>query len=211
MLRTFIRDISNVIFYKLGMKIIVLRPRPAIRYIKKINEENIIGVEVGVLGGDHSSEILKHLPMKKLYLVDPYKLYESEDPSKNFRSQGHLDAMKKIAQKRFKGNKRVKFVYKKSEDAINDIPDNLDFVYLDGDHRTEQVYKEMENYWKKIRVGGVLSGHNVAGYKEGFDGLVRFCVKYKLSPVIIPYQNDWYIVKNENKRTISKKAERRGK
>ena len=48
-----------------------------------------------------------------------------------------------------------------SEDAVDDIPEKLDFVYIDGNHAYEYVKKDIGLYYPKLKKGGVIGGHDV--------------------------------------------------
>ena len=68
--------------------------------------------------------------------------------------------------------------------AIKDFEDNsLDFVYIDGNH--DFVHFTNDMYWwsKKVRVGGIVSGHDYMYYPlKNFNH-----VKYALTAYIRSY------------------------
>ena len=37
---------------------------------------------------------------------------------------------------------------------------SLDFVYLDSDHKYQSVKSEIEAWYPKVKVGGILAGHD---------------------------------------------------
>lgn len=43
-------------------------------------------------------------------------------------------------------------------DSINN--NSVDLLFIDGDHRYHQAKRDLKNYWPKIKVGGVLLGHD---------------------------------------------------
>jgi hypothetical protein len=46
-----------------------------------------------------------------------------------------------------------------------EMPDgSLDFVYIDGDHSLEGIYNDIYAWTPKVRMGGVVAGHD---YKDG--------------------------------------------
>jgi len=51
-------------------------PRPVVEFLKTQGKTGLVGLEVGVAFGIHALNILEKLPIKKLYLVDPYIEYE---------------------------------------------------------------------------------------------------------------------------------------
>ena len=38
--------------------------------------------------------------------------------------------------------------------------ESLDFVFIDGDHSYDGVTRDINAYWKKLRIGGVMAGHD---------------------------------------------------
>jgi len=46
------------------------------------------------------------------------------------------------------------------KDKIRD--DSIDLCFVDGDHRYGSIKRDIVNYWPKIKVGGILLGHDYA-------------------------------------------------
>ncbi len=127
--------------------------RDSIKFIKENLGVGLTGVEIGVREGVHALNIIENLDIKKLYLIDPYQEYPG---------YGHIDFTKnRNTAAHILKDKNVEWHYKKADKAANNIPSGLDFVYIDGDHRYEKVKLDIENYYPKIRKGGVLAGHDL--------------------------------------------------
>ena len=149
-------------------------PRGMIRAVKqKFLDQSLIGVEIGVFEGWHAENIIETLNIKTLYLVDPYEAYvdnwdrtSSEDLTKAFGVARH-----RLAPYRDK----VVWVKKPSEAAAKNIPDDLDFVYIDGNHNYEFVKKDVELYYPKIKEGGILGGHN---FEINFMGVPKAVIEF---------------------------------
>ena len=46
-------------------------------------------------------------------------------------------------------------------EALKDFNDNsLDFVFIDGNHTFEYVVEDIAQWSKKVKVGGIVSGHD---------------------------------------------------
>lgn len=56
------------------------------------------------------------------------------------------------------------------EAALAFAPESLDFVFLDGCHLYEEVRRDLESWYPKLRAGGVLAGHD---YTPAWPGVVR--------------------------------------
>lgn len=122
-----------------------------------LSKKDLVGVEVGVWRGDHAKQILDAFSMKKLHLVDPYDA-NAEHPN---MPQETYDENKVVAINLMNDNPKVKWHFKKSVDAAKKFKDcSLDFVYIDGDHRTESVIADIEAWLPKIKKDGMLAGHD---------------------------------------------------
>jgi len=164
-------------------------PLPLINYLQQNYQYPLIGVEIGVYHGDNSLRILEKLQIKHLYLVDPYLPYEGNILflPKNFDA-----VLKKLEPYR----DRITPLQMKSEEAINHIPDGLDFVYIDGNHRYEYVKRDITLYYPKIRPGGVIGGHAVANNplsKDVQKAIEEFCIENNLKPYAKAL--NWWIIK----------------
>lgn len=124
------------------------------------------GAEVGVYKGDFSARILKVARPKKLFLVDPWRFFPS-NPSKCWGGnsdvdQGVMDGIYAGVVRRFQdaiASGVVQVCRATSLESTATIADGqLDWAYIDGDHRYPAVLQDLEAYWPKIRPGGVLLG-----------------------------------------------------
>lgn len=133
----------------------MLYTRPMIKKVREIyNNQRVIGVEIGVAEGINAYNILRVLNINKLFLVDSYK--------------GVWNNSYYMAQKLLKPfNKKIIFINIDSAIATEHIPDNLHFVYLDGDHSYKQVISDFWNYFPKLKKGGVIGGHDFNSHGEG--------------------------------------------
>lgn len=77
----------------------------------------------------------------------------------------------------YKKDKRVKVLKMDSAVAHEHINEELDFVYIDGDHTYFAVKRDLNNFWDKLRVGGVLAGHDYENlYFRGHEFRVKTAV-----------------------------------
>ena len=173
-------------------------PRPFERLALQ-GKKGLIGVEIGVFEGDHALSLLENLDIKKLYLVDPYEMYDDYDEGNKHYGvdQSPLNKAKEIAYKKLELYRdKIIWIEKYSNDAVVDIPSNLDFVYIDGNHQEEYVSVDIANYIKKIR-GGVIGGHDFYnGFQRDHDGVIKAVTKYSFEnnlelQVELP---DWWFI-----------------
>ena len=131
------------------------------------SRENLEGAEIGVRYGNNAVFLIDALDIAKLYLIDPYDAYEEyqEDWNNQMMIEAESTAKENLGDFDF-----VKFIKKYSEDAVPDLPENLDFVYIDGNHEYEYVKGDIANYWPIVKDGGILAGHD---YTRSWPGVVE--------------------------------------
>lgn len=159
------KEIIFKFFGLFNLGVYKLLPRTSTKEIKKLfGNKELTGVEIGVYDGKNAESLLKNLNIKKLYLIDSYEKYidEGYDGLENAHSQKELDKVKGDAIRRlFPYRDKVEFKFNKSNENLNSIPDNLDFVYIDGGHNYKIVKQDLDNFYRKLKKGGILSGHDV--------------------------------------------------
>ena len=162
-------------------------------------KKGIVAVEVGVYAGSGALQILEKFDVKKLYLVDPYEKDEEFVNSELLPDAAKFThdlwmAKKKAAEVPVqKYIDQVEFVYEKSVDAAKTVPDELDLVYIDGNHDYKHVRQDILAWYPKIKKGGVLSGHDYSHY--GVEAAVdQFC-KRTDTPQLEGQLPDWWLIK----------------
>lgn len=118
-----------------------------------------VGAEIGTATGWFAKWICNRVPGVKLYCIDPWISYpeyvEHHNPEDTV-----LQTCLETAQRRL-AKFDVAFIRKYSMDAVKDFEDNsLDFVFIDGNHSFEYVINDIAEWSKKVRVGGIISGHD---------------------------------------------------
>jgi hypothetical protein len=117
-----------------------------------------VGAEVGVLRGAYAKILCEKNPNMKLFCIDPYLAYEGFLPGEP--NQAEQDQIFAECQK-VMSPYNCEFIRKMSLDAAKDFPDgSLDFVYIDANHRFEYVVNDLATWSKKVRPGGIVSGHD---------------------------------------------------
>lgn len=189
-----IRRLIYKILGKFNLSIRKIRPRESIKYFKEyFGNRKIIGAEVGVQFGMNARDMLENLNLKKLYLIDPYGSYEDSFDGKVVEhdfSDAQSIAIKNV--EKWKGN--VCWINKNSDQAIKDISDELDFVFIDANHSYEFVKRDIENYWNKIKKGGILSGDDFTIYDVA-RAVVEFEKEKKVKVFIKAKDKEWFIIK----------------
>jgi len=191
--------INKLLGEHFNMFLLKVFPRHSIRFAKKhFNNKPIKVIEIGTYEGYNARSILKELNIFKFYIVDPYKEYEDYLDLEPHQNQKRLNKVFNYAKKLLEKYKYIiQWVKKLSDDAIDMFEDNsIDFIYIDGNHKYEYVKRDIENYWKKVKQGGILAGHDITIAKDNY-GVARaveeFCRENNL--FFYPSRTDWWIIK----------------
>jgi len=163
-----------------------------VKSIIHLVEEGTVVCEIGIRSGDSSREFLKKGCF--VHMVDPWEGYEEYPDSYvyNFEEDYRLtlEMVKEFPD-------QYKIYRKKSEQVNNDVPSDLGFVYIDGNHAYEYVKRDIENYWLKIKAGGWMAGDDFSVI-EVWKAVLKFYIPlydrnrdYKLEI----YDRNWAIQK----------------
>jgi predicted O-methyltransferase YrrM len=124
-------------------------------------------VEIGSLfGGTLVHWIYKSPPGSKIVTIDV--VVPPSDGRYNRHRKAHDVDFYSWAKD--KGDCEIKVIedYSTSPKAIKQTLDflsnEIDFIFIDGDHHYEAVKKDFENYGKYVRKGGVIAFHDIQSY-----------------------------------------------
>lgn len=118
-----------------------------------------IGAEIGVATGYYSKVLMESIPGLVLYGIDPWARVYGGDEWRWHRYSLHDQAMKNLSS--FIESGAYKVIRKTSMDALDDIKDeSLDFVFIDANHDYKYVKEDIEGWARKVRKGGIVSGHD---------------------------------------------------
>lgn len=161
------------------------------------------GAEIGVYRGEYSEVLCMLNPQLRLYCIDPWKVYKSDDPEPFASDQKSLDKFCQDAKKRL-SKYNCKIIEDTSMNAIkNFAPESLDFVYIDANHSYKNMKEDLEGWSKIVRKGGIVSGHDYGhfkhknlnlGTKKAIDEYVAEH-KVKLFLVNRNFQTSWFFIK----------------
>tara|TARA_Y100000385_G_scaffold172907_1_gene178988 strand:+ start:97 stop:843 length:747 start_codon:yes stop_codon:yes gene_type:complete len=171
---------------------------------------NGVGVEIGVLKGDFSKQILENWNCSKYYLVDLWSnqltktntatvTYEegwaSDEKIHNENYSAMLENTKKYKEK-------INIIRNYSHLAAVTFEDeSLDFIYLDADHSYEGLKTDLMYWYPKLKKGGLIMGDDYhlkdleSMGDNGQFGVTKavneFCNKINKN-VSIEYTGDWH-------------------
>lgn len=147
------------------------------------------GVEIGTARGHFAKAFCKQGIF--VHCVDPYCEYD------DYRQDGVLEkSLKKQyeeAKERLAPYPNHEFILKTSMQAVKDFRDeSIDFVYIDGNHGFKYVTEDIYEWSKKVRKGGIISGHDYIYTKRDFDDVhVKWVVDAYTKAFRI---NNWFLL-----------------
>ena len=110
-------------------------------------------VEIGVFEGLTTGVIGRAMAADGvLYGIDPFI------PGRLGICRGKLVAGREIADLR--RTRRVVFVRKFSFDALADVPRELDFAFIDGDHSLDAIARDWADWSPRVTAGGIMALHD---------------------------------------------------
>ncbi|MBM3281254.1 MAG: class I SAM-dependent methyltransferase [Candidatus Harrisonbacteria bacterium] len=146
-------------------------PEPRDFLLKSIRKNGVCA-EIGVYNGLFSKRIIRISKPQQLYLIDPWLEIPGGKEKYNQDNQDNrysfvLRALRKEIDKNI-----VHVIRKKSDEAVSQFYEGFfDFIYIDGDHSYFQVKKDLENFYSKMKKGGVLAGddYHLPEVKQAVD------------------------------------------
>lgn len=146
------------------------------------------GVEIGVLKG----RFLKTFCEQgfKMYGIDPWEDYDNYNDYKGL----DFNAFEKESRDRL-APYDCTIIKKWSMDAVKDFEDeSLDFVFIDGNHSLEFVIEDIAAWSKKIRIGGIISGHDY--FRRNTDKAIH--VKDAINTWVYCYNiKPWFVFRGD--------------
>jgi len=151
-----------------------------------------VGAEIGILRGAYTETLCK--AGFKMYGIDVWTQYPTYN---DFRSQSGLDKFERDARNRLK-DLDCTIIKAWSMDAVKVFDDeSLDFIFIDGNHSFEFVTNDIAEWGKKVKKGGIISGHDYFRSRSGIyihvkDVVNGWTYSHKIDP--------WFVLEgNKNK------------
>lgn len=133
-----------------------------------LNKYGLLGtmVEVGCAKGNFAREVLSQWEGKSYVMIDPW---QAQDPEIYRETQtNEWDDWKHQCELLAKEDKRVELVQDYSPGAASRFKGgSLDIAFIDGNHSYRAVMEDLDAFWPKIKMGGILSGHDFGYQVEG--------------------------------------------
>ena len=149
-----------------------------------------VGAEIGVYKGEVSEKLVKE--GMTLYAIDPWRVYKDFYYPKN---QARLDFVYEHTKRLLAPWPNAFIIRKTSMEAVESFNDeSLDFVYIDANHQFRYIAEDLYEWTKKVRKGGVVSGHDYFFIKPNTKAQcwhVGYVLKAYIQSFGIP---NWYVL-----------------
>lgn len=181
-----------------------LQSRDNIGYVLNAMGLTGFGAEIGVAFGENAEQILLKSNLEELILVDPWDYVPGES------SEGYGDMIKDwkgcydfCRRKLQPFQDRTTFVRQPSDEVAAFMDDELlDFVYIDANHMSPMVDRDIEIWFSKVKPGGIFGGHDYHNYKNSvYQCDVKnavdefFAGTYYMIHVVPGEVPSWYVIK----------------
>lgn len=156
------------------------------------NIKNPVGIEVGTDRGYTTTYLLDTVKDLTLHGVDPYTGFtdwNGQVVSQDERDGTFRAFMSSLA------HYEKKYIHhrKTSDDAASDFDDeSVDFIFIDGLHTYEPVYKDLRNYYPKLKKGGLFCGHDYTNVADGVGKAVNEFAAELGVEIKTTQQDVWY-------------------
>ena len=127
------------------------------------------GAEIGTGRGSFAITMSINNPGVKLYCIDSWSIYDGiHDYTAEMLAEYLAHALHRL-----KPYKEVEIINELSMEAVKQFKnESLDFVYIDANHEFSYVAEDLFYWSKKVRSGGIVSGHDYLK-EQRKDGLVQ--------------------------------------
>ncbi len=116
-----------------------------------------VGAEIGVYKAAFTEKFCK--AGLKMFAIDPWMAYQGAGRTQ--QEQERQNFLFGHAQRTLAPYKDCEIIRSTSMDALKYFEDgSLDFVYIDGDHSFKHIAADIEEWTKKVKKGGIVSGHD---------------------------------------------------
>jgi hypothetical protein len=115
--------------------------------------------EIGVWTGRFAERLLDHCPgIDAYYMIDPWRHLDAWNKPAN-KDDSEFEEIFREAMRRTEAHSAKRTVLRgTTREMVRDLPDGLDFVYVDGDHTLRGITVDLVSVFPKVREGGWIGG-----------------------------------------------------
>lgn len=149
-----------------------------------------VGAEIGVEEGTFSKRLCQVIPGLRLYSIDPWESYGYYAGRRHYSQDGMEKKYQKAVSTLSLFNCEIIRAF--SHEAVDRFANgSLDFVHIDGNHDFDNVYRDIAIWIRKVRPGGIISGHDYYNSKDpkrcrAKDAVLRWTSETGMDP--------WFVI-----------------
>lgn len=149
--------------------------RRAVEILQRLPSGYVIGVEIGVFQGKTSAKLLGRTDLM-LFMVDNWRGFSADGKVIADDKQQETNLKTAIESTEFAKDRR-NIMRTESSEAAKKIDENsMDFVFIDADHSYEAVLDDIRHWMPKLKIGGLLCGHDYANHEIELGNEVKKAV-----------------------------------
>lgn len=163
------------------------------------------GAEIGVQAGEHAEQLLRS-GVKFLYLVDLWAQQKDYFDIANVHDKHHLDNLNATKQRMAAFHGQSHILRGLSHEMAEAVLDReLDFIYIDANHKLDAVRADLAAWFPKVKRGGWICGHdfldseNCCGSEFGVATAVKeFCERIGVTELFVCPDEcfpNWHFIK----------------
>lgn len=162
------------------------RRKEFIQMLKERGTKN--GVEIGTDHGKYAQQLCEGIPGLMLSCVDPWTPYTE---GLEVHDQENIDKIYEEAQERLKPYS-CNILKVTSMEAVTTFgDDSLDFIFIDGNHDYLNVTQDLNYWYRKVKPGGIIAGHDYKEDKINNYGVIEAVNEFTQQNKICP----WFVFK----------------
>ena len=147
-------------------------------------------MEIGCSEAHTSKFLLDTNPDLKLYSIDPYVPYT--DWNGNVLND-RQEFFERVTKEMVVYGDRFVLIRDFSDNAVSQFADgSLDFIFIDGLHTYEQLTIDCNNYYPKVKTGGIFSGHDYRVIPGVNKAVLEFAEKQHIDKILETECDVWY-------------------
>jgi len=135
-----------------------------------LNKMGLVGemAEIGCARGTFSRTVLSQWVGRRYWMIDPWVTQDIETYKEAQETQAGYDGWYNDCKLLAEQDHRAVILKEFSIPAsAGFVPYQLDMAYIDANHSYPNVLADMDAWWPKVKIGGLMGGHDYAHDTKG--------------------------------------------
>jgi len=168
-----------------------------------LNEFGLLGqgAEIGCAHAQFAELVLSQWKGAQYWMIDPWANQSPEVYRERQPEPEHFEQQWQKCLELSQHDSRVKLLRQLSAEAVSSFADaQLDWVYIDANHDYTHVLQDLELWYPKVKIDGIVGGHDYVNridngwFCQVEDALNRWTRERNLSFSVTPCTS-WWIYK----------------